>query len=241
MNNIKQEVKRELKNNQEEVLKEQLEKEFNSIKVPNGLKEELWTQVSSTRKKRGVLSRLFPYIAAIAFIIILIPLGLSALPYDSDPKPNDHITKQEDENIKTIEAVIKNNFTSPDEEWENIMNNTDTDGEGEIKGLREYEEGLYREYFASDRAFDEYVSIYGSVVWIEPERHHYKLRALDIKCEKTNSDEIIYNFSVQVEYQKEGSSSVAVGTITGQANLNEDHKIEVMNINYFDLIDQLSK
>ncbi|WP_400246809.1 hypothetical protein AB3U99_08260 [Niallia sp. JL1B1071] len=224
-----------MKNNQEKVIKDRLEKEFNSIKVPNGMKEELWTQVSSTRKKSGIASRIFPYIAAVAFIFIVIPLGLSVLPYDSEPMPNDH------ENIKTIEAVIKNNFTSPDDEWEKIMNNTDTEEEGEIKGLREYEEDLYREYFASDEAFDEYVSRYGSVVWIEPERHHYKLRALDIKCEKTNSDEIIYNFSAKVEYQKEGSSSAAVGTITGQANLNEEHKIEVMKINYFDLIDQLSK
>lgn len=241
MNSTKQEVKVEVTNNQEEIIKEQLEKELNSIKVPNGVKEELWIQVSSTRKKSGISFRLLPYLAAVAFIIILIPLGLSTLPYDSDSKPKDYITKQEEENIKTIEAVIKNNFTSPDEEWDKIMNNTDTEEEGEIKGLREYEEALYREYFASDGAFDEYISIYGSVVWIEPERYHYKLRALDIKCEKTNSAEIIYNFSAKVEYQKEGSTSAAVGMITGQANLNEEHKIEAMNINYFELIDQLSK
>jgi len=44
-----------------------------------------------------------------------------------------------------------------------------------------------------------------------------------------------------VEYQKEGSTSAAEGMITGQANLNEENKIEAMNINYFELIDQLSK
>lgn len=77
-------MKVSLKNNQEnERLKEQIKKEYNSINIPKGLKEELWTQISVTRKKRRIFSKLFPVIAVAAFIIILIPLGLSLISSDS--------------------------------------------------------------------------------------------------------------------------------------------------------------
>lgn len=239
IDSINQEVKVKLKNNQEdERLKEQLEKEYNSIKIPSGLKEELWTQISTTRKKRRIYSKIFPFMAVATFIIILIPLGLSLISSDSARNPSDSIAAKEEADIRTIEAVIKNNFTGPDEKWLRLMNNTSSVEEGEIKGLSEYEEGLYKEYFASDRAYVEYVSRYGSVVWNEPARYHYTLRVLEINCEKTSSDEIIYNFSAKIEYRKQDSNTAEVGTITGQANLNEEHKIEVMLINYFDLINE---
>lgn len=234
-------MKVSLKNNQEnERLKEQIKKEYNSITIPKGLKEELWTQISVTRKKRRIFSKLFPVIAVAAFIIILIPLGLSLISSDSAQNPSDSISMKEAADIKTIEAVITNNFTGPDENWLKIMNDTSSEEEeGEIKGLSEYEEGLYKEYFASDRAYVEYVSRYGSVIWNEPAKNHYTLRVLDINYEKTSSDEIIYNFTAKIEYKKKGSNTANVGTITGQANLNEEHKIEVMLIEYFDLINEL--
>ena len=62
IDSINQEVKVELKNNQEdERLKAQLEKEYNSIKIPSGLKEELWTQISTTRKKKEDLFKNFSF------------------------------------------------------------------------------------------------------------------------------------------------------------------------------------
>lgn len=222
------------------MLKEQIEKEYNSINIPNGLKEELWIQISKTRKERPIYSKIFPIMAVAAFIIILIPLGRSLISSDSVRNPSDSISEKEAADIRTIEAVITNNFTGPNENWLKIMNDTSSEEEeGEIKGLSEYEEGLYKAYFASERAYVEYVSKYGSVVWNELARYHYTLRLLEINCEKTSSDEIIYNFTAKIEYKKKGSSTANIGTITGQANLNEGHKIEVMLIEYSGLINEL--
>ncbi|GGA63661.1 hypothetical protein [Ornithinibacillus halotolerans] len=69
------------KNNELEAsIKEHVTKEMNAINVPKGLKEEMWMQVQSAHKKRKLTINVFPYIAAIACLIIFIPLVLSGLP-----------------------------------------------------------------------------------------------------------------------------------------------------------------
>ncbi|MFB4167906.1 hypothetical protein [Virgibacillus sp. JSM 102003] len=218
-----------LENNQgEESLKKHLTKEMNSIKVPKGLKEEMWTQVKPVRKKRKAV---LPYIATLACLMVLVALGLSGFPFNSEPTPSD----TQDKNIQTIEAVLKNNLTGPDDELEQIL-----EGEGELEALGQYERKLYKEYFADDTSYQEYISSYGSVLWIVPIRNDYKLEVKNIEYEKSDSKEIIYNFSIELQYQKEGSESAEVETINGQANLNEDHKIEDMLIRVEDFMRSLS-
>lgn len=66
-------------NPKDALLKETIIKEFDAIEVPDGLKEELWSQVDSKRKKKIFSSKLLPYIVAAAVIAIFIPLALSIL------------------------------------------------------------------------------------------------------------------------------------------------------------------
>lgn len=135
--------------------------------------------------------------------------------------------KTEDANTQTIEAVLNKNLTGPDDELIRIFNDMSEDSiEAQIK----YEENLYKEYFADDAAFQEFVSYYGTTLLIGPIKNNYKLKVKNIEFEKTESKEIIYNFKVEVEYKKEGSDKSEIGTLDGQANLNEEHKIEIIKI-----------
>lgn len=201
-------------NREEESLKKHLTKEMDSIKVPKGLKEEMWTQVKPVRKKRKVV---LPYIATLACLTVLVALGLSGFPLNSEPTPSDTVTTQ-DENIRTIEAVLQNNLTGPDDELKQIL-----EGEGELEALGQYERNLYKEYFADDTSYQEYISSYGSVLWIVPIRNDYKLEVKNIDYEKSDSKEIIYNFSIELQYQKKGSESSEVATVNGQAKIGRAH------------------
>lgn len=93
MISINWEVIMVLDNNQkEENIKERVTKEIDSIKVPEGLKEELWTKVKPIPRKRKINSKVLPYIAAIACIAIFVPLVLSTLPFGSTP--SDDLSRQ---------------------------------------------------------------------------------------------------------------------------------------------------
>lgn len=129
-------------------------------------------------------------------------------------------TKRQDENIVTIEAVLQNALTGPNEELKKVFNS------GSIEDTVQYDKNHFEEYFANETAYMEFVNSYGAVLMIEPIRSDYKLKVRSIEYEKTDSKEIIYNFSVDLQYQNEDSEKSKVEVIIGQANLNEEHKIE---------------
>ncbi|MBY0147882.1 hypothetical protein [Neobacillus niacini] len=143
-------------------------------------------------------------------------------------------TKTQDENIQTIEAVLQNALTGPSKELNQILDQTDW-----IEPLRQYEEGLYREYFANDSAYLDFVNSYGSVLMIEPRRNGYQLKVGKIDYEKIDAKDMVYNFTVELQYQKEGSEESKVAMVNGQANLTEEHKIEGMVIRMNDFLGSL--
>lgn len=210
-----------LENNREDDnLKKLLTKEMDSIQVPNGLKEEMWTQVESVRKKRKLNSKVvFPYIATLAFFAILVALGLSGFPFNSERAPSDIATTQ-DENIETIDAVLQKALTGPSDEFKQV---SESDG---LEDYVRYEEKVYREYFATDDSYLHFVNNFSSSLMLAPVRNNYKLKVKNIEYEKSESKEIIYDFTVEVQYQKEGSESSEVTFLDGEANMNAEHKIE---------------
>lgn len=138
--------------------------------------------------------------------------------------------KTQDENIQTIEAVVQKALTGPSDELKKAL-----EGDG-FEDLVKYEEALYHGYFADDRSYLEFVNSYGSTLMIPVMRNDYKFTVKNIEYEKKDSEEIIYNFTVELQYQKEGSESSEVEMVTGQANLNENHKIERMVIRIGDFL-----
>ncbi|GAA0489616.1 hypothetical protein GCM10008986_14340 [Salinibacillus aidingensis] len=135
-------------------------------------------------------------------------------------------TKTQDENIQTIEAVLENTFTGPDDELKQIW---ESDVEEKMKAIGPYTEKLFKDYF-TENAYLEYAGVYGMTFLLEAHHSDYRLELKKATYEKTKSEEDIYDFTVQVEYQKDGSEQSEVGHLKGQANLNVDHKIEEMII-----------
>ncbi|MFP7298674.1 hypothetical protein [Neobacillus niacini] len=135
----------------------------------------------------------------------------------------------QDENIVTMDAVLQNALTGPSDELNQILDQTDW-----IEPLGQYEEKRYKKYFANDTSYMDFVNSYGSTLMIEPRRNGYQLKVKNIEYEKIDAKDMVYNFSVELQYQKEGGKEAEVSTVKGQANLTEDHKIEGMVIRMSD-------
>ncbi|ASK60716.1 hypothetical protein CFK37_00075 [Virgibacillus phasianinus] len=131
----------------------------------------------------------------------------------------------QDENIETIESVLQKALTGPNDELKKIFNNE------EIEDLVQYDKDHFEEYFANETSYVEFVSQNnGSGILIQAMKYDYSFKVKNIEYEKTESEEIIYDFTVELQYQKEGSEKSEVEIVTGEANLNEEHKIEDMLI-----------
>lgn len=132
MNSINWEVKTLLESNKKDTeLKEKITKEFDAIEVPEGLKEELWTQIDGKRKKNIFISKVIPYIVAAAAIAIFIPLVLSILS-TTDMASNELAGK-------TFDIRVLGDLTSPGdldtiETFEFSSDNTFENTKGNIAG-----------------------------------------------------------------------------------------------------------
>ncbi|WP_312095958.1 hypothetical protein [Niallia sp.] len=143
------------------------------------------------------------------------------------------VDKNTDNYIQTVEAVLHNALTGPNDQLKDILEKTDS--EEKNAALAKYEADTYKEYFAKETSYNDFISRYGTVLMTEPYKNNYTLQVKNIDYERTDSKESIYNFSIQLQYQKEGKESSEVKKITGQANLNEDFKIERILIRVNDL------
>ncbi|RLL48454.1 hypothetical protein D8M04_04115 [Oceanobacillus piezotolerans] len=141
----------------------------------------------------------------------------------------------QDENIETIESLLQNALTGPNDELKKIFNS------GEIGDLVQYDKDHFEDYFANEASYMEFVNNNNSSgILIEALKNDYNFKVENIEYEKTESDEIIYDFTLELHYQKESSESLEVETVSGQANLNEEHKIEDILIRLGDFLGSLS-
>ncbi|MER2057444.1 MAG: hypothetical protein ABTA16_01395 [Niallia sp.] len=143
------------------------------------------------------------------------------------------VDKSTDEYIQTIEAVLHNTLTGPNEKLKEILERKE--GKERTLAMAEYEAKLYKDYFANETAYNDFTTRYGTLLMTEPYKNKCILKVETIEYERTHSKENIYNFSIQLQYQKEGKESPEVKKITGQADLNDEHKIERMLIRVNDL------
>jgi hypothetical protein len=144
----------------------------------------------------------------------------------------------QDENIKTIEAVLQNSLTGPSDELKQIL---DKESEEKFDALNQYEEKLFKHYFANETSYRDFVNNYGSLVMIQHNSDYYNFKIKNIEYEKADANDSVYNFSVELQFQKEGSEKSETGIVTGQANLTEEHKIEGMLIRTKDFWSSRSK
>ena len=147
-------------------------------------------------------------------------------------------TKTQDENIKTIEAVLQNSLTGPSDELKQIL---DKESEEKFAALNQYEENLFKDYFANETSYRDFVNNYGSTLMIQSNGDYYNFKIKNIEYEKVDEKDSVYDFSVELQLQKEGSEESEVEIVKGQANLTEEHKIEGMLIRDKDLSNFMSK
>ena len=147
-------------------------------------------------------------------------------------------TITQDENIKTIEAVLQNSLTGPSDELKQIL---DKESEEKFEALNQYEEKLFKDYFATETSYRDFVNSYGSFVMIQPNSDYYNFKIKNIEYEEADANDSVYNFSVELQFEKEGSGKSEIGIVTGQANLTEEHKIEGILIRTKDFWSSRSK
>jgi uncharacterized lipoprotein YehR (DUF1307 family) len=146
-------------------------------------------------------------------------------------------TQTQDENIKTIDAVLQNSLTGPSDELKQIL---DKESEENFEALNQYNENIFKDYFADETSYTEFVNSYGSTLMVHAgvngeQNDYYNFKIKNIEYEKVDAKDSIYNFSVELQLQKEGSEESKVEIVKGQANLTEEHKIEGMLIRVKDL------
>ncbi|GAB4074127.1 hypothetical protein GCM10028778_16300 [Barrientosiimonas marina] len=160
--------------------------------------------------------------------VVLLSAGCSADSSESEP---------EDENITTLEAVLENTFTGPDKKLnrltdpENINVPDDQDETNKVVSpadteLDSYSEDMYQSYFTEDM-YEEYI---GRYVYSYQAKENDDMNVADIDIKQKSSDEIIYDFTANVAYQKEDADKQHF-KIKGQANFSEEGDIKRFKFN----------
>jgi hypothetical protein len=188
-----------------------------------------WKNYDILYKKGGFKGSMIKFFATALFtLLLLILVGCTEI--------KETITQ--DENVKTIEAVLQNSLTGPSDELKQIL---DKESEEKFEALNQYEERLFKAYFANETSYRDFVNSYGSFVMIQPNSDYYNFKIKNIEYEEVDAKDSVYNFSVELQFEKEGSEKTEAGIVTGQANLTEENKIEGMLIRTKDFWSSRSK
>ncbi len=153
--------------------------------------------------------------------------------------------ESQDENINTIETVLEHSFTGPEQElieiWNNIYNDEAEleDVLSAIGALNSYTSDKFKPYFAEE-SYPSFISAFGFTFLDTAYRNGYQLYLMSIEMETSEVKDNIYNFSLEILYQKEDSAEQVVN-ITGQANLNEDGLISNIFIRGNELLEALEQ
>jgi hypothetical protein len=121
----------------------------------------------------------------------------------------------EDQNISAIKTVLEHQFTGPDSEFIEGLDNTEK--------LEQYYEKRFRPYFTEERytsfiasqAYDYLLMAYNNGVQIKAEK---------VTVEGIESTDGVYHFKVVVVYDKEGNNQKSA-EVSGKATLNKEGKI----------------
>ncbi len=165
--------------------------------------------------------------------IFLLIVGCSS----SDASKN----KPQDENITTIETVLEHQFTGPDQELIKLLENPNNqtiigkeggNGASEAKQteLDLYLEETYKSYFTEDM-YNEFIGTYALGYHTAAYNNGYQLEVRNIDIKQNDTTENAYDFTVNVQYQKENNKKMS-SEVTGRAHIYEEGKIS--NIDFSD-------
>ncbi|WP_079529260.1 hypothetical protein [Halobacillus hunanensis] len=150
-------------------------------------------------------------------------------------------TTPQDENITTIETVLEHQFTGPDQKLiellddpnnQTIIGKEGDNGSSETKPteLDLYLEETYKSYFTEDM-YDKFIGSYALGYHTAAYNNGYQLEVKNIDIKQNDTTENAYDFTVNVQYQKENSQEMTF-EVTGRAHIYEEGKIS--NIDFSD-------
>ena len=147
-------------------------------------------------------------------------------------------TDAEKENEETIEAVLEQLFTGPDQELIELVNDPENQtviGEGventnentneEENELDVYLEEMNGPYFTED-ALELFTAVYLLYYQVEAENNDIKMKPDDIDIEQIDEENGRYNFTMDVTYEEEADEKKSeIGKVKGYVNFTDDDKI----------------
>ncbi|MFC7064178.1 hypothetical protein [Halobacillus seohaensis] len=137
-----------------------------------------------------------------------------------------------DQNVTTIETVLNQQFTGPDQklidllddpENSTIIGNGETTTPEEPTQLDLYLEEKYQPYF-SESMYDEFIGTYATGYHASAYNNGYKFEIEKMGIENVEATEGAYDFTVNVLYNKEGTEE-RNSKVTGRININEEGEI----------------
>jgi hypothetical protein len=165
----------------------------------------------------------------ILFVILLTVVGCS-LSNTSESAPQDH-------NISTIETVIEDLFTGPDQELidllyspENVTiigNDKEAEEVQEVENPNEldlYLEDKYKKFHFTEDMYSQYIVMYVLDYHVSAHSNDYQMEVDSIEIEQNATTEGAYDFIVNVLYNKAGNEQ-GKAEVTGRIHIYDDGKI----------------
>jgi hypothetical protein len=140
-------------------------------------------------------------------------------------------SQESDENVKTIQTYLENEFTGPNEELSSIL-----DQDLHPPELDVYLEENYGDIIADLEKMTKEIYVLGFLR--DAHFYGYQLQPKNINIQKIKNTQNLYDFEVKVEYSKDGQTKTA--TVTGKINLNEKGKISMIRkVDGFELLEKM--
>lgn len=130
-----------------------------------------------------------------------------------------------EENIQTVEAVLKQEFTGPDKEFRQLA---EKEGQEKFNEINSYLKNKYESYF-TEAALEFFVKNGAYVYQFQNSEYQMSIEEMEVKqSDKENGDNIYY-FTVQVALES-SSAEKTLYEVTGEATFSEEGKIGRLQI-----------
>lgn len=120
-----------------------------------------------------------------------------------------------DPNIATIKTVLEHQFTGPEQEFIEGLDN--------IAKLEQYYEERYKAYFTEDM-YNKFISAHAYDYLLQAHNNGQQLKADTVSVESDGSTEGSYLFKVAVLHGEKGSNQKSA-EVSGKVNFNKEGKI----------------
>ncbi|MCM3666531.1 hypothetical protein M3204_19095 [Mesobacillus subterraneus] len=124
-------------------------------------------------------------------------------------------SKTQDQSITTIKTVLEHQFTGPDQEFVEGLDNTEK--------LEQYYEERYKAYF-TDEMDNKFISAHAYDYLLMAHNNGQQIKVDTVSVEREKSTEGSYSFKMAVLYGEDGSNQKSA-EVSGKVIFNKEGKI----------------